>query len=90
MRVAEGAYNSNWIDGNRQYRNFIQIIMTRAQKEQILTGLNFLDANLETFKWVRNLKSYESYEVFIAVIYRLQISHIHTTQCLSLCITQNK
>lgn len=45
-------YSGPWINGNQVYRKHIQVIMARSQNQLKLSGFNFLDANLETFKWV--------------------------------------
>jgi len=52
VKIADDAFNSNWISGDRKFQKSIQIIMMRAQNAQILKGLNYLEANMETFVWV--------------------------------------
>ena len=53
MKIADDAFNCNWISGDRKFQKSIQFIMMRAQNAQILKGLNYLEANMETFVWVR-------------------------------------
>lgn len=52
MKIANDAFNSNWISGDRKFQKNIQYIMIRSQKAQVLRGLKYLEANLETFVWV--------------------------------------
>ncbi|CAG9806667.1 unnamed protein product [Chironomus riparius] len=66
LSVADGIYNSSWPNGNHKYRKYVLIIMSRAQKAQVLNGLSFLDANLETFKWITNL-TYSFYTVLVTL-----------------------
>lgn len=52
MKIANDTFNSNWISGDRKFQKNIQYIMIRSQKAQVLRGLKYLEANLETFVWV--------------------------------------
>ena len=66
MKIADDAFNSNWTSGDRKFQKSIQFIMMRAQKAQVLRGLKYLEANLETFVWVRiknNLKLLDFFNI---------------------------
>ncbi|KAG5667248.1 hypothetical protein PVAND_015238 [Polypedilum vanderplanki] len=55
MRVAEGVYNSAWYKASPKYRKYALLVLMRAQKAQKITGWKFVDINLETYYWVKNL-----------------------------------
>ena len=86
--MAEGIYESSWINGNHKYRTSVQIIMTRAQKIQVLTGLSFLDANLETFAWVKETIFFtiKFTSIYTFIFNRSLMPYIRITQYLSLCM----
>ncbi|KAG5670039.1 hypothetical protein PVAND_000325 [Polypedilum vanderplanki] len=67
MRVADEAYNCNWYGQNLKFRKMILLTMLRAQKPQILTGLNFMDIGLPVFYWV--LQTTYSYYSFLSNLY---------------------
>ncbi|XP_070502875.1 odorant receptor 49a-like [Chironomus tepperi] len=68
LSVAEGAYNCNWLSGNTKFRQMILIIMVRARKAQELTGMGFVNVNLETYKWI--IDASFSYYSVLAALYK--------------------
>ncbi|CAG9807498.1 unnamed protein product [Chironomus riparius] len=53
VEVADDVYGSSWFNGKLKYRKLTVFVMLRAQNKVQLTGLSFLNANLETFHWVK-------------------------------------
>ncbi|CAD7004305.1 unnamed protein product [Ceratitis capitata] len=49
LNIAYAAYNSNWIDRNKEFRKYIVLIMTMSQKPLQLTAAGLKPINMEFF-----------------------------------------
>ncbi|KAL7025537.1 hypothetical protein ACKWTF_013520 [Chironomus riparius] len=68
LSVAQGVYNCNWMSGNCKFRKMILIVMVRARKVQELTGMEFLNINLETYQWI--VQAAFSYYSVLSAVYK--------------------
>ncbi|KAG5666653.1 hypothetical protein PVAND_014669 [Polypedilum vanderplanki] len=68
LKVADGAYNSEWYKASPKYRKMILVIMMRAQKKKNISAWKFADINLNTFYWIMTT-SY-SYYSFLSSVYQ--------------------
>ncbi|XP_004534194.1 odorant receptor 30a-like [Ceratitis capitata] len=49
MNIAELAYNTNWMDRDKEFRSCIQVIIVRSQRPLMLTAGGFQPMNMKTF-----------------------------------------